>query len=76
MDHDERIDTLRDAQDLLGEVIDLIERAIHGTELEPLAYSYLIPALKMAQTQDHEYLGSQTANLDELIHALKEMAHA
>jgi len=70
----ERIEILVEAQEKLGEVIDLIRRAVDDTILETPADAYLIPELKMAQTRNHEYLGRRT-NLDELIQALEEISN-
>ncbi|NDJ76981.1 MAG: hypothetical protein GYB65_12065 [Chloroflexi bacterium] len=68
---DERIEMLEDARDTLDTAIDLIKQAVDGTGLDNLARAYIIPTLIMSARSDHAYLGSQTANIDELIDALE-----
>ena len=70
MDQQERIDMLYEAQEYLEEAIQLIKGAVRGTDSQSYAESYVIPTLIMAKTEDHGYLGSQPANLDELIQAM------
>ncbi len=68
----ERIDHLEYAQDLLYEAIDQIRAAIRRTGIEAGAEAYIIPTLKMAASDEHEYLGSQPYNVAELIKALED----
>jgi len=70
MTNDERIEMLQDAQQLIDEAIEAIRGAIRGTEVEPGAEAYVLPTLQMCASAEHEYLGSQPYNLDELIRAL------
>ncbi len=69
---EDRIEMLLDAQEQLGEVISLIKDAVRGTDSEHYAGSYVIPTLLMAKNEEHGYLGSQPANLDELIAAFED----
>ena len=66
----ERFDHLEMAHDLLCEAIEQIQAAVHRTELEAGADAYIIPALKMALSDEHEYLGHQPYNVAELMEAL------
>ncbi len=72
LDLQERLELLEEARKAIYEAADLIEQAVWNTELEAFAASYVIPALKMAASRDHEYLGSQPANIDELIAGITE----
>ena len=44
-------------------------RLENNTPVEDFARAYIIPTLVMAANSEHEYLGSQPANIDELIRA-------
>ena len=68
--HD-RIEGLEDARESLRQAIDLIRAAVRGTPAEDYAEAYIIPTLAMCQGENHAYLGSQPANIDELIRALE-----
>lgn len=65
----DRNDDLEDARESLRQAIDLIRAAVRGTPVEDYAEAYIIPTLVMCQGESHAYLGSQPANIDELIRA-------
>ena len=69
MDTYERIELLEDAREHLQQALDLIREAVDDTPVEDYARAYIIPTLVMAARSEHEYLGSQPANIDELIRA-------
>jgi predicted deacetylase len=72
MENHERIEMLEEAREHLEYAIELLEKAIRRTPIENRAHAYVVPALKMSASASHEYLGCQTANIDELIHALED----
>lgn len=67
---DERIDLIRQAQDLLFEAIDLLEQATAG---DGNAKAYLVDHLKIMASEDHGFL-SRDLNLDKLIERYREEA--
>lgn len=67
---DERIDLIRQAQDLLFEAIDLLEQATAG---DGNAKAYLVDHLKIMASEDHGFL-SGDLNLDKLIERYREEA--
>ena len=71
MDTYERIELLEDAREHLQQALDLIREAVDDTPVEDYARAYIIPTLVMAANSEHEYLGSQPANIDELIRAFE-----
>ena len=71
MDTTERIELLEDAREHLQQALDLIRQAVDDTPVEDYARAYIIPTLVMAANSEHEYLGSQPANIDELIRAFE-----
>jgi len=71
MDTHERIEMLEDAREHLQQALDLIRQAVDDTPIEDFARAYIIPTLVMAARSEHEYLGSQPANIDELIRAFE-----
>jgi len=71
MDTTERIELLEDAREHLQQALDLIREAVDDTPVEDYARAYIIPTLVMAAHSEHEYLGSQPANIDELIRAFE-----
>ena len=71
MDTYERTEMLEDAREHLRQAIDLIRNAVRGTHVETYAKAYIIPTLIMCKDENHEYLGSQPANIDELIYAVE-----
>ena len=71
MDTTERIELLEDAREHLQQALDLIREAVDDTPVEDYARAYIIPTLVMAARSEHEYLGSQPANIDELIRAFE-----
>jgi len=71
MDTYERIELLEDAREHLQQALDLIRQAVDDTPVEDYARAYIIPTLVMAARSEHEYLGSQPANIDELIRAFE-----
>lgn len=71
MDPYERTEMLEDAREHLRQAIDLIRDAVRGTHVDNYAGAYIIPSLIMCKDENHEYLGSQPANIDELIRAVE-----
>lgn len=71
MDTHERIEMLEEAREHLEEAIQLIKGALRGTQVDNYARAYIIPSLIMAASENHAYLGSQPANIDELIDTLE-----
>ncbi len=67
---DERIDLIRQAQDLLFEAIGLLEQATAG---DGNAKAYLVDHLKIMASEDHGFL-SRDLNLDKLIERYREEA--
>jgi hypothetical protein len=57
LDLQERLELLEEARNAILEAAEWIEQAVDETELEAFAASYIIPALKMAASAEHEYLG-------------------
>ena len=70
MDTSERIELLEEARGLLEEVVDKIAEAVDGTDQANGAEAYVIPSLKMCLGGDHEYMGSQPYNIEELIESI------
>lgn len=66
----ERLDKLDEARECIEEAVRLIREATRGTDEERRANAYVIPTLKMCAGNDHEYLGSQPSNVEELYEAL------
>lgn len=64
--NEERTDMLRDAQQMLYDAIDLIERAVRGTSREDYTDAYITSHLKIMASQDHGYLSRDT-NLDDMM---------
>lgn len=71
-DADECIDQLIEAREHLESAIELIRSAVRRTSEEHRAESYIVPTLAMCLGGEHGYLGGQTANIAELIDALRE----
>jgi len=70
-DLEDRIEQLEEAREAIDMAADLIRNALRGTRHANYAEAYIIPTLKMAARDVHEYLGSQPANIDELIRELR-----
>ncbi|WP_119069238.1 hypothetical protein [Aggregatilinea lenta] len=66
----ERLDMLEEAREYLEQAIHLIRDATRNTGEEDRAEVYIIPTLAMCVGNDHEYLGSQPYNVEELYEAL------
>ncbi len=66
----ERLDRLDEARECIEQAVRLIREATRGTDEERRADAYVIPTLKMCAGNDHEYLGSQPYNVEELYEAL------
>lgn len=64
--NEERTDMLRDAQQMLYDAIDLIERAVGGTRHKDYTDAYITSHLKIMASQDHGYLSRDT-NLDDMM---------
>ena len=68
--YQERIDMIREAQDLLFQAIEILEKATKG---DGNAKAYLVDHLKIMTSQDHGFL-SRDLNLDTLIERYREYA--
>jgi len=68
--YDEMIDMIREAQDLLFQAIEILEKATAG---DGNAKAYLVDHLKIMASQDHGFL-SRDLNLDTLIERYREYA--
>lgn len=68
---DERIDMVQQAQELLHEAIELVERAVAGTGAERYTDAYLLAQLKIRAGSGHGYL-TNDQTLDDVIESLKE----
>ncbi len=68
----ERIALLEEAQGLLEKALSLVREAVWGTGLYNRAEAYIVPTLRMAISDDHNYLGGQPSNLAEMIDSLHE----
>jgi hypothetical protein len=66
------IELLQDAQELLREAIRLIELATTNTDADVTADAYTIPTLKVLCDNDHDYLGRNPGNLEDLIELVTE----
>jgi len=75
MTKDERIECIDDAQEKLGEVIELIEKAVSGLGIEGMTRAYLIDHLKIYHTNSHGFL-SNDPNLDRLREQLEDSDEA
>ena len=71
MDMAERIEKVREAQELLLEAIDLIAEAVKETQYESHTKAYMIDHLKIMASSDHGFL-TRDLNLDELINGLED----
>ncbi len=69
MNTEERIQLLQDAQGLIYEAIEAIRTALHDTRELRGAESYVLAELAMCAGEEHQYIGQQPYNLDELIRA-------
>ena len=72
MNREERVELLEEASELLQEAIDKIDEAVDGTGEEDRAKAYILPSLKMSLGSGHGYLGSQPANIEELIKGIEK----
>lgn len=68
---DERIDMVQQAQELLHEAIELVERAVAGTGAERYTDAYLLAQLKIRAGSGHGYL-TNDQTLDDVIESLQE----
>jgi hypothetical protein len=71
---EEQIDLLKEAQDKMYEVVELVKMAIDTSEVEGMATAYLIPSLEQDISSDNSWIGGQNpANLQSLIDHLTEL---
>lgn len=70
MNNKERIDNLGEAQELIGQAIDLIAEAVRGTSLQGAAEAYLISVLQTAISENNEWLGQNPSNIQSMIEEL------
>lgn len=72
MENTERIDILMDAQEKINEAVELIRDAVRGSGEANRVDAYLIPALEMAASSQHGWLGSNPCSIDKVIETLSE----
>ena len=68
---DERVEMVRQAQEMLHEVIELVQRAVAGTGAEKYTEAYLLAHLKIRAGSGHGYL-TNDQTLDDVIESLQE----
>ena len=68
------IQLLEKAQDLVDESVKLIKYALILIDktLQDRASAYLLPQLTMAAHEEHDYLGSNSCNIDSLMESICE----
>lgn len=67
----EKIDRLEEIRDEMLELVGETEQLLRGTTEEAHARAYWLSSLKIALTDDHEYL-SKSANMSDAIEDLEE----
>lgn len=67
----ERIEKIKEAQELLYEAVNLIEEAIEGTNEESNVRAYIVSHLRIFINDDHGFLSS-SLNLDNVIESLQK----